>query len=73
MNNRQATFTTLDKVPIGKKFYSLNLREVVCSKTGNQPFVGTCLRYLRLWNSEQSDKKAICVDKSKSMYQVIGG
>ena len=71
MNNKTATFTTLDKIPTGKRFYSLNLREVVWSKTNKQPMDATCLRYLREWNTLQSDKKAVCISKSKSLYQVI--
>ena len=72
MNNRQATFQLLNDIPVSKRFYSQNLRNVVCTKTGNQPFVGTVLRYLRLWNTEQVNKKAVCISKSKSLYQIQG-
>ncbi len=72
MTNKSVTMQILDTVPIGKRFYSLNLQKTVCSKTGNQPFVSTCLRYLREWNTLQDDKKAVCVDKAKSMYRIEG-
>ena len=72
MNNKSATFNILDTVPIGKRFYSLNLRQVVCNKTGNQPFVSTCLRYLREWNTKQEGKKAVCICKSESLYRIEG-
>ena len=72
MSNKSITMQILDTVPIGKRFYSVNLRELVCRKTGNEPFVGTVLRYLRIWNTLQDDKKAVCVDKAKSMYRIEG-
>ena len=72
MSNKSVTFNILDTVPIGKRFYSVNLKQTVSNKTGNQPFVSTCLRYLREWNTLQDDKKAVCVDKAKSMYRIEG-
>lgn len=72
MTNKSVTFELLDTIPIGKRFYSLNLRQVVCKKTGNQPFVGTVLRYLRIWNTLQDNKKAVCIDKGKSLYRIEG-
>lgn len=73
MSNKSVTFQLLDTVPIGKRFYSLNLCRTVRDKTGNKPFVSTCLRYLRLWNTMQAGKRAVCIDKAKSLYQVVGG
>jgi len=72
ISNKKACFEVLDTVPVGKRFFSLNLQKVVWNKTGNQPFVSTCLRYLRLWNTIQLNKKAVCIDKAKSLYQVVG-
>jgi len=71
MSNKKACFDILDRVPVGKRFYSTNLTNVVRGRTGNKPFVSTCLRYLRLWNILQLDKKAVCIDKAKSLYQVV--
>ena len=72
MSNKSITFSILDTVPIGKKFYSVSLQKNVCQKTGNQPFVSTCLRYLREWNTLQADKKAVCICKSESLYMIEG-
>ena len=72
MTNKSATMQILDTVPIGKRFYSVNLKQTVSNKTGNQPFVSTCLRYLREWNTKQKGKKAVCIDKGKSMYRIEG-
>ena len=72
MSNKQTTFNILDTVPIGKRFYSLNLQKVVWNKTGKEPFVSTCLRYLREWNTMQAGKKAVCIDKGKSLYRIEG-
>ena len=72
MTNKSATMELLDTVPIGKRFYSLSLCRTVRDKTGNKPFVSTCLRYLREWNTLQDNKKAVCIDKGKSMYRIEG-
>ena len=72
MTNKSCTMQILDTVPIGKRFYSLNLRQVVCNKTGNQPFVASILRYLRIWNTLQDNKKAVCICKSESLYRIEG-
>ena len=70
MNNKQCTMQILDTVPIGKRFYSVSLQSTVSNKTGNQPFVSTCLRYLREWNTLQAGKKAVCINKSESLYRI---
>ncbi len=71
MTNKSATMQILDTVPIGKRFYSLNLQQTVSSKTGNRPFVSTCLRYLREWNTTKRHKQAVCVNKKESMYMIV--
>jgi len=72
MTNKSCTFSILDTVPIGKRFYSINLCSTVRNRNKNQVFVSTCLRYLREWNTKQKGKKAVCIDKGKSLYRIEG-
>lgn len=76
MNNKQATFETLDSLSLyispNVWITSIDLNRIVRGKTGSKVFVATCLRYLRLWNTMQTDKKCVCVNNKKSLYQIIG-
>ena len=72
MNNKSITFDILDNTAIGTEFYSIGLQGNVCHLTRKRPFVATCLRYLRLWNSSQMEKQAVCIHKGKSLYRMIG-
>ena len=72
MSNKSVTMELLDTVPIGKRFYSVNLCETVRGRNNNLVFVRTVLRYLRIWNTLQAGKKAVCICKSESLYRIEG-
>ncbi len=70
MSNRQATFQILSEYEIGDKFTGFILKMLVKNKTGKELYPATALRYLRIWRV--SHKKIVCINKSESLYQVVG-
>ena len=68
MSNRQATFNILDKMKPGNQFSGISLQLSVSRKTNKNPFIATCLRYVREWRD--THLQIVCISKAKSIYEV---
>ena len=70
ISNKKATFNILDKMRSGETFSSIDLQKGVSKLSGKNPFIGTCIRYLREYR-DTTHRQIINTSKSKSIYKVL--
>ena len=70
MNNKEATFKILESMPDNYIFTGNDIKGIVCSQTGRQPYTATILRYIRTWRTHNRQVK--CISRAKSKYMIKG-
>ena len=70
MTARQTTFNILKAYKKGDTFTGYELQGRVMARTWNIIYVGTVLRYLRIYRKE-TGRRIVNIDKAKSIYQMV--
>jgi len=70
ITNKKACFDILDSMKPGETFSSIELRKRVSNRSHHDPFISTCLRYLREYRADNRIK-IVNISKPRSLYKVM--